>query len=191
MRAPRAEPGEGPSKEAREGGCFNHHVVARGATSVASFLAAVLTEIYLCNVCSCHENIETQRPWPGTAPTGSADNDPAVAGQESVGVHFACKFADPGYKGTALMLANAGLCLALGAPLVVCCWGCSGCTSRWRVRSGHHESSTEEETAGADEPAPRFAGGVLTPATALCAPSLPPPPATGTRHLPRYGCRSR
>jgi hypothetical protein len=27
----------------------------RGATSVASFLAAVLTEIYLCNVCSCQE----------------------------------------------------------------------------------------------------------------------------------------
>eukprot|EP01047_Picozoa_sp_COSAG01_P068111 COSAG01_NODE_9770_length_2349_cov_1.145333_3_plen_61_part_00 len=26
-----------------------------GATSVASFLAAVLTVIYLCNVCSCHE----------------------------------------------------------------------------------------------------------------------------------------
>jgi hypothetical protein len=23
-------PGEGPSKEAREGGCFNHHVMARG-----------------------------------------------------------------------------------------------------------------------------------------------------------------
>jgi arylsulfatase A-like enzyme len=28
-----------------------------GATSVASFLAAVLTEIYLCNVCSCTKNI--------------------------------------------------------------------------------------------------------------------------------------
>jgi hypothetical protein len=55
VRAPRAEPGEGPSKEAREGGCFNHHVVARGATSVASFLAAALTEIYLCNGCSCQE----------------------------------------------------------------------------------------------------------------------------------------
>jgi iron complex transport system substrate-binding protein len=29
--------------------------LARGAASVASFLAAVLTEIYLCNVCSCQE----------------------------------------------------------------------------------------------------------------------------------------
>jgi hypothetical protein len=28
---------------------------AAGAASVASFWAAVLTEIYLCNVCSCQE----------------------------------------------------------------------------------------------------------------------------------------
>jgi hypothetical protein len=28
---------------------------APGAASVASFLAAVLAEIYLCNVCSCQE----------------------------------------------------------------------------------------------------------------------------------------
>jgi hypothetical protein len=28
-------------------------LVGRGAAAVASFLAAVLTEIYLCNVCSC------------------------------------------------------------------------------------------------------------------------------------------
>jgi hypothetical protein len=32
-----------------------------GAASVVSFLAAVLAEIYLRNVCSCHGNIETQR----------------------------------------------------------------------------------------------------------------------------------
>jgi hypothetical protein len=32
-----------------------HASDAGGAASVASFLAAVLTEIYLCNVCSCQE----------------------------------------------------------------------------------------------------------------------------------------
>jgi hypothetical protein len=32
-----------------------------GAAAVASCLAAFLTEIYLCNVCSCHRNVETQR----------------------------------------------------------------------------------------------------------------------------------
>jgi hypothetical protein len=38
--------------------------------AVASFLAAVLTEIYPCGICSCHEiNIETQRP--GAEPVGS------------------------------------------------------------------------------------------------------------------------
>jgi hypothetical protein len=26
-----------------------------GAAAAASFLAAVLTEVYLCNACSCHE----------------------------------------------------------------------------------------------------------------------------------------
>jgi hypothetical protein len=30
-------------------------LVAAGAASVASFLAAVFTEIYLCDVCSCQE----------------------------------------------------------------------------------------------------------------------------------------
>jgi hypothetical protein len=29
----------------------------RGAAAAASFLAAVLTGIYLCNVCSCHETL--------------------------------------------------------------------------------------------------------------------------------------
>jgi hypothetical protein len=33
----------------------NNDIQERGAASVASFLAAVLTEIYLCNVCSCQE----------------------------------------------------------------------------------------------------------------------------------------
>jgi hypothetical protein len=32
-----------------------HLLRRRGAASVASFLAAVVTEIYLCNVCSCQE----------------------------------------------------------------------------------------------------------------------------------------
>eukprot|EP01047_Picozoa_sp_COSAG01_P048504 COSAG01_NODE_4732_length_4777_cov_1.971624_4_plen_203_part_00 len=36
-----------------------------GAVAAASFLTAVLTEIYPCNVCSCHGNVETQRPRPG------------------------------------------------------------------------------------------------------------------------------
>jgi ankyrin repeat protein len=42
--------------------------VAAGAAAAASFLAAVVTEIYLCNPCSCQtlrRNIETQRPRPG------------------------------------------------------------------------------------------------------------------------------
>eukprot|EP01047_Picozoa_sp_COSAG01_P031845 COSAG01_NODE_2278_length_7990_cov_4.925167_6_plen_170_part_00 len=35
---------------------------APGAAAVASFLAAALTEIYLCDVCSCPEILSTQRP---------------------------------------------------------------------------------------------------------------------------------
>eukprot|EP01047_Picozoa_sp_COSAG01_P071938 COSAG01_NODE_11306_length_1962_cov_1.798175_1_plen_48_part_10 len=34
---------------------FHHAMAEGGEASVASFLAAVLTEIYLCNVCSCQE----------------------------------------------------------------------------------------------------------------------------------------
>eukprot|EP01049_Picozoa_sp_SAG25_P007139 SAG25_NODE_567_length_6885_cov_9.281757_5_plen_56_part_00 len=34
---------------------LHHETMSFGATSVASLLAAVLTEIYLCNVCSCQE----------------------------------------------------------------------------------------------------------------------------------------
>eukprot|EP01047_Picozoa_sp_COSAG01_P009687 COSAG01_NODE_401_length_17529_cov_47.865806_3_plen_341_part_00 len=37
-----------------------------GAAAVASFWAAVLTEIYLCNVCSCQKHFETQRTRPGS-----------------------------------------------------------------------------------------------------------------------------
>jgi hypothetical protein len=33
----------------------SHSIRGDGAASVASFLAAVVTEIYLCNVCSCQE----------------------------------------------------------------------------------------------------------------------------------------
>jgi hypothetical protein len=36
-------------------------VLTGGAASVASFLAAVLTEIYLCNACSCQE-VRTETP---------------------------------------------------------------------------------------------------------------------------------
>jgi hypothetical protein len=36
-----------------------------GAASVASFLAAILTEMYLCNVCSCQEIL--RRNGPGQA----------------------------------------------------------------------------------------------------------------------------
>jgi hypothetical protein len=45
---------------------------AGGAAAVASFSAAVLTEIYLCNVCSCPRNIETPRPRPGERGGGAA-----------------------------------------------------------------------------------------------------------------------
>jgi hypothetical protein len=46
------------------------------AAAVASFLAAVLTKIYLCDVCSCRRNIETQRPRPGTV-GGASPGDQA------------------------------------------------------------------------------------------------------------------
>jgi hypothetical protein len=39
-------------RRAREAGCL---AAVDGAAAVASILAAVLTEIYLCNVCSCQE----------------------------------------------------------------------------------------------------------------------------------------
>jgi hypothetical protein len=45
--------GGGGSTHAGGGG--GGRAVGSGAASVAFFLAAVLTEIYLCNVCSCHE----------------------------------------------------------------------------------------------------------------------------------------
>jgi hypothetical protein len=45
---------------ARDAGTATFHIASRtprgiGAAAVASFLAAVLTEIYLCSVCSCQE----------------------------------------------------------------------------------------------------------------------------------------
>jgi hypothetical protein len=40
----------------------------RGAASVASLLAAVLTEIYLCNVCFCHEILRRNGHGQRTAP---------------------------------------------------------------------------------------------------------------------------
>jgi hypothetical protein len=56
------------------------------AAAVASFLAAVLNEIYLCNFCSCQEidNIETHWPMrPGDAPgaaTGCARRSGIIRG---------------------------------------------------------------------------------------------------------------
>jgi hypothetical protein len=61
----------------REGGATLNTSFGRtsGAASVASFEAAVLTEIYLCNVCSCQEilrrNGRGQCAGPGMPPCTS------------------------------------------------------------------------------------------------------------------------
>jgi hypothetical protein len=55
----------------------------RGAAAVASFLAAVLTEIYLCNVCSCQEILRrngADRAAAAAAGGGAASTLPAAAG---------------------------------------------------------------------------------------------------------------
>jgi hypothetical protein len=55
-----------------------------GAAAVASLLAAVLTEIYLCDVCSCQNiNIETQRPRLGaTEPHDRPEPAAALPGHQ-------------------------------------------------------------------------------------------------------------
>jgi hypothetical protein len=53
-----------------------------GAASVASFEAAVLTEIYLCNVCSCQETLRRNGPGQGAGAAAAAEEQRARSARD-------------------------------------------------------------------------------------------------------------
>jgi hypothetical protein len=94
-------------------------LLARGVAAVAFFLAAVVTEIYLCDVCFCYERLRPQRPRPDSSPRrggATSRGGRRVRGRFCSRVGFCSRFG-----GVRVVMIARDMWRCAPCALTVCC----------------------------------------------------------------------